>query len=125
MTYYDYIGIGSGIVGLNTGPLALGDGSVLVPTNGRIDDCNTRHTQGGVAATIGPGCSADLRLKDTLVARAGFCDREALQDQMWRNLGIERCGSRVLLTSRVLNAWEARCPGPPMGRHMSVGTWGF
>ena len=78
MTHYDYIVIGSGIAGLNVALLALDQGSVLVLTKGRIDDCNTRYAQGGVAAAIGPGDSADLHLKDTLAAGAGLCDREAV-----------------------------------------------
>jgi L-aspartate oxidase len=78
MTHYDYIVIGSGIAGLNTALLALEHGSVLVLTKGRIDDCNTRYAQGGVAAAIGPGDSADLHLRDTLAAGAGLCDRDAV-----------------------------------------------
>jgi L-aspartate oxidase len=78
MTHYDYIVIGSGIAGLNVALLALEHGSVLVLTKGRIDDCNTRYAQGGVAAAIGPGDSADLHLRDTLAAGAGLCDREAV-----------------------------------------------
>ncbi len=78
MTHYDYIVIGSGIAGLNVALLAREHGSVLVLTKGRIDDCNTRYAQGGVAAAIGPGDSADLHLKDTLAAGAGLCDREAV-----------------------------------------------
>ncbi|MCY4416035.1 MAG: L-aspartate oxidase [Chloroflexi bacterium] len=75
---YDYIVIGSGIAGLNTALLAAEHGSVLVVTKGRIDDCNSRYAQGGIAAAIGPGDSATLHERDTLEAGAGLCDPEAV-----------------------------------------------
>ncbi|MDP3062421.1 MAG: L-aspartate oxidase [Chloroflexota bacterium] len=76
---FDYIVIGSGIAGLFTALLAQRHGTVLVLTKGRIDDCNTRYAQGGIAAAIGQGDSPDLHLKDTLVAGAGLCDPEAVR----------------------------------------------
>ena len=78
MARYDYIIIGSGIAGLNTALLAEEHGSVLVVTKGRIDDCNSRYAQGGIAAAIGPGDSASLHQRDTLDAGAGLCDPEAV-----------------------------------------------
>ncbi len=75
---HDYIIIGSGIAGLNTALLAAEHGSVLVVTKGRIDDCNSRYAQGGIAAAIGPGDSATLHERDTLYAGAGLCDPEAV-----------------------------------------------
>ena len=77
-TRYDYIIIGSGIAGLNTALLAAEYGSVLVVTKGRIDDCNSRYAQGGIAAAIGPGDSATLHERDTLDAGAGLCDPDAV-----------------------------------------------
>ena len=77
-TSYDYIVIGSGIAGLNTALLAAEHGSVLVVTKGRIDDCNSRYAQGGIAAAIGPGDSATLHERDTLEAGAGLCSPEAV-----------------------------------------------
>ena len=78
MASYDYIIIGSGIAGLNTALLAAEHGSALVVTKGRIDDCNSRYAQGGIAAAIGPGDSATLHERDTLDAGAGLCDPEAV-----------------------------------------------
>ena len=75
---YDYIIIGSGIAGLNTALLAAEHGNVLVVTKGRIDDCNSRYAQGGIAAAIGPGDSSTLHQRDTLEAGAGLCDPEAV-----------------------------------------------
>ena len=78
-TDYDYIVIGSGIAGLNAALLAREHGSVLVLTKGKIDDCNTRYAQGGIAAAIGQGDSPLLHMQDTLSAGAGLCDPEAVQ----------------------------------------------
>ena len=74
---YDYIIVGSGIAGLYAALLAREHGSVLVLTKGSIDDCNTRWAQGGIAAPIGPGDSAEKHLRDTIEAGAGLVDEEA------------------------------------------------
>ena len=76
---YDYIIIGSGIAGLYTALLAKEQGSVLIITKGSIDDCNTRHAQGGIAAAIGKDDSPELHLRDTLAAGDGLCDIEAVR----------------------------------------------
>ncbi len=76
---YDYIIIGSGIAGLNTALLAREHGSTLILTKGRVDDCNTRYAQGGIAAAIGAGDTPTLHMQDTLTAGAGLCDREAVE----------------------------------------------
>lgn len=76
---YDYIIIGSGIAGLNTALLAREHGSTLIITKGRVDDCNTRYAQGGIAAAIGTGDTPTLHMQDTLSAGAGLCDRNAVE----------------------------------------------
>ena len=78
-SHYDYIIIGSGIAGLNTALLAREFGSTLILTKGRVDDCNTRYAQGGIAAAVGAGDTPALHLQDTLTAGAGLCDRDAVQ----------------------------------------------
>jgi L-aspartate oxidase len=78
MNRYDYIVVGSGIGGLYTALLAKEHGSVLIITKGSIDDCNTRHAQGGIAAAIGKGDSPELHLRDTLNAGDGLSDEEAV-----------------------------------------------
>ncbi len=78
MNQYDYIIVGSGIGGLYTALLAKERGSVLVVTKGSIDDCNTRHAQGGIAAAIGVNDTPELHIKDTLAAGDGLCDEEAV-----------------------------------------------
>jgi L-aspartate oxidase len=79
MNQYDYIIVGSGIAGLYTALLAEKHGSVLVITKGSIDDCNTKHAQGGVAASIGRNDSPELHFKDTINAGDGLCDEEAVR----------------------------------------------
>ena len=76
---YDYIIIGSGIAGLNTALLAREHGSTLILTKGRVDDCNTRYAQGGIAAAVGTGDTPALHMQDTLTAGAGLCDPQAVE----------------------------------------------
>ncbi len=79
MNYYDYILVGSGIAGLYTALLAKEQGSVLIITKSGIEECNTRHAQGGIAAPIGTNDSPELHIKDTLAAGKGLCDEEAVR----------------------------------------------
>jgi len=79
VSYYDYILVGSGIAGLYTALLAKEQGSVLILTKSGIEECNTRHAQGGIAAPIGLNDSAELHIKDTLAAGKGLCDKEAVR----------------------------------------------
>ena len=77
MKHYDYVIVGSGIAGLFAALLAQNHGSVLILTKGSIDECNTKHAQGGIAAPVGPDDSAELHLRDTIAAGAGLVDEEA------------------------------------------------
>ena len=79
MNHYDYIIIGSGIAGLYTALLAQKAGSVLILTKGSIEDCNTRHAQGGIAAPISKIDSPELHFKDTTEAGDGLCDPKAVR----------------------------------------------
>jgi L-aspartate oxidase len=76
---FDYILVGSGIAGLYTALLAREQGSVLIVTKGNIEDCNTRHAQGGIAAPIGANDTPDLHFKDTIAAGDGLCNEEAVR----------------------------------------------
>jgi L-aspartate oxidase len=79
MKQYDYIIIGSGIAGLYDALLLQEQGSVLILTKGSIDECNTKHAQGGIAAAISSLDSAELHFNDTIAAGAGLCDPEAVR----------------------------------------------
>jgi len=79
MSYYDYVIVGSGIAGLYSALLAKNAGSVLILTKGSIEECNTRHAQGGIAAPIGKNDSPELHFQDTITAGAGLCDPEAVR----------------------------------------------
>ncbi|MCL2707040.1 MAG: L-aspartate oxidase [Dehalococcoidia bacterium] len=76
---YDYVIVGSGIAGLYSALLAREHGSVLLVTKGSIDDCNTRHAQGGIAAAISASDSPALHYEDTIAASAGLCNKKAVR----------------------------------------------
>lgn len=79
MKYYDYVIVGSGIAGLYSALLAQEHGSVVIITKGHIDECNTQHAQGGIAAAIGKSDSSELHFNDTIKAGAGLCNPEAVK----------------------------------------------
>ncbi len=57
-----------------------------------------------ISATLGP--------RQLVCASMPALSKEALQDLLWRNVGIRRHGSRLLLTARILCAWERTMPAP-------------
>ena len=79
MKHYDYIIVGSGIAGLYSALLARENGSVLILTKGSIEECNTKHAQGGIAAAVGKHDSPQLHFQDTIAAGAGLCDTETVR----------------------------------------------
>lgn len=76
---YDFIIVGSGIAGLYSALLAQERGRVLLLTKGSLDECNTKHAQGGIAAALGALDSPDYHYQDTLVVGGGLCDKEAVR----------------------------------------------
>ncbi|HXX59544.1 MAG TPA: L-aspartate oxidase [Dehalococcoidales bacterium] len=79
MRRFDYILVGSGIAGLYTALQAREHGSVLILTKGTIEECNTKHAQGGIAAPIGANDSPELHFQDTIAAGDGLCNEEAVR----------------------------------------------
>jgi L-aspartate oxidase len=76
----DVIVVGSGIAGL-TAALRLRRRveRVLLVTKTLLPEGSTQWAQGGIAAALDPGDSADEHLVDTLVAGAGVCDEDAVR----------------------------------------------
>src|SRR5688572_26954466 len=75
---FDLIVVGSGIAGLYAALRAHEEGArVLVVTKGSIDEASTRYAQGGIAAAVGPGDTADDHWRDTVEAGAGLVDEAA------------------------------------------------
>ena len=79
-TTADVVVVGSGIAGL-TAALRLRPHveRVLVVTKDVLDAGSTQWAQGGIAAALGPGDTPGQHERDTLVAGAGACDREAVR----------------------------------------------
>ncbi len=76
---FDFLVIGSGLAGLNTALNLADRGKVAVVTKRKIDDCNTRFAQGGVACVIDHKDSFDQHVQDTLEAGAGLCDEAVVR----------------------------------------------
>lgn len=81
-TRADVVVVGSGIAGL-TAALRVHaerpDLRLLVVTKDVLEAGSTQWAQGGIAAALGPGDTPDQHERDTLVAGAGACDREAVR----------------------------------------------
>ncbi len=75
----DVVVVGSGAAGLSAALHAAAGNRVLVVTKGRLDQGSTSWAQGGLAAVLAPGDSAEAHVADTLVAGAGLCDEPAVR----------------------------------------------
>jgi L-aspartate oxidase len=109
--------IGSGVAGLTFALKAAEFASVLLVTKKENTESNTNYAQGGIAAVMAADDTPDLHIQDTLIAGAGLCHRDAVE-QMVRE-GPDRV--------RELIAWGARfttetdAGQPP---HLSLGREG-
>ncbi len=79
-----------------------------------------------VEATVGnaPGYDQSCREQSETELRVGLTDRAMvcatvpergrtnLQELMWRNVGMKRNGTRLLLSARILNLWQRTMPPP-------------
>jgi L-aspartate oxidase len=71
---------------------------------GQAPDFATPEQDGNVITALGP--------RQLVCASMPALSKEALQDLMWRNVGISRHGARLLLAARILHAWERTMPKP-------------
>ena len=73
--------VGSGIAGLTTALHISRQSSlrVLLVTKDVLAAGSTRWAQGGIAAALGAGDTADDHFRDTIVAGAGVCDEAAVR----------------------------------------------
>jgi L-aspartate oxidase len=76
----DYLIIGSGISGLSLALKAAKNGSVSLITKRGLSDSSTEKAQGGVACVTDKSDSFDEHIKDTIVAGAGLCDENAVEN---------------------------------------------
>lgn len=74
-----FLVVGSGVAGLHTAWRGSNAGDVIVLTKKSLFDSATAYAQGGIAAALGAGDSAELHRKDTLAAGAALCDAAAVQ----------------------------------------------
>ena len=77
---FDHIIIGSGLAGLSSA-LNLGKSGrrVAVVTKRKVDECNSRLAQGGVACVMDALDTFDEHVQDTLDAGAGLCNETAVR----------------------------------------------
>jgi L-aspartate oxidase len=76
---YDVVVVGSGIAGLSAALTAAPRARVAVVTKGALDDGCSRFAQGGIAAAVGDGDSAELHYQDTMAAGRGLCHPDAVR----------------------------------------------
>jgi L-aspartate oxidase len=74
--------IGSGVAGLTYALKAAGFASVTLITKKEDSESNTNYAQGGIAAVMAADDSPELHVQDTLVAGAGLCHRDAVEQMV-------------------------------------------
>lgn len=74
----DMLIVGSGIAGLTAALEIAGDADVLLVSKGALAEGATLHAQGGIAAAVGPGDTAEDHARDTLAAGAGLAEEAAV-----------------------------------------------
>jgi len=77
--YYDVVIIGSGAAGLTTALNLAKLSKVAILTKGELNENNTMHAQGGIAAVVSSDDSIESHIKDTLICGDGLCDEAAVR----------------------------------------------
>lgn len=94
----DFLIVGSGIAGLSLALRAVRHGRVTIVTKRAVRESNTSHAQGGIAAVWSADDSYDEHIADTLVAGAGLCRREAVEQTV--RYGPERVRDLIDMGTR-------------------------
>lgn len=76
---FDHIVIGSGLAGLSSALRLADNGKVALVTKQKIDDCNTRYAQGGIACVIDASDSFPEHVADTLNAGGRLCNEDVVR----------------------------------------------
>jgi L-aspartate oxidase len=77
--YTDVVVIGSGIAGLRAAIEASEKCNVTLVCKGRLEDSNTWHAQGGIAAVLDKADSIESHINDTLKVGCGLCDEAVVR----------------------------------------------
>lgn len=75
----EFLVLGAGIAGLSFALKVAKFGSVRIVSKTRREESNTAYAQGGIAAVWADDDSVEAHVQDTLVAGAGLCRREAVE----------------------------------------------
>ncbi len=75
----DFLVLGAGVAGLSFALEACKHGQVVLVTKADRHETNTHYAQGGIAVVWHPDDRVEDHVEDTLVAGAGLCRREAVE----------------------------------------------
>src|SRR5690606_36276969 len=75
----DFLVIGSGVAGMWYALQAARLGRVTIVTKAARAESNSRYAQGGIAAVWSEDDDLDNHVQDTLIAGAGLCRRDAVE----------------------------------------------
>ena len=76
---FDVLVIGSGAAGLRLALDISPNARVAVISKGPLEECNTYHAQGGIAAVLDDKDTAESHIRDTLESGAGLCNEDAVR----------------------------------------------
>lgn len=76
---YDVIIIGSGAAGLTAALNLTKQCKIAILSKGSLDEGNTTHAQGGIAAVISDDDSIESHIQDTLRSGDGLCDLDVVR----------------------------------------------
>lgn len=77
--YYDVLIIGSGAAGLTAALNLAPHCSLAILSKGALDEGNTMHAQGGIAAVTSNEDSIESHIEDTLISGDGLCKLDAVR----------------------------------------------